>query len=136
MKSLKYILAGIFFGIVLTKSEVLSWYRIQEMFQFDSFYMYGIFMTAIPTAMLGIWLIKIMKLKSMENESITVIKKTWNKGIVFGSLIFGFGWALTGACPGPLFALIGAGYSVTLVTLLSAIIGTWVFGKLQKYLPQ
>lgn len=135
MSNLKYIVIGIFFGLALTKGEAISWYRIQEMFQFESFHMYGIFMTAIPTGALCLWIIKKLNLKTLEGQTIEMPVKHWHKGIIFGSLIFGFGWALTGACPGPLYAQIGAGYSVTLVTLLSAIFGTWTFARFQHLLP-
>ncbi len=135
MSKLKYTVLGIFFGIALTKGEAISWYRIQEMFRFESFHMYGEFMTAIPTGALSLWLIRRLKLKTLDGESIAMPTKHWHKGIVFGSLIFGFGWALTGACPGPLYAQTGAGYWVTVVTLLAAIIGTWTYARYQHLLP-
>lgn len=135
MSNLKYILVGIFFGIALTKGEAISWYRIQEMFQFESFHMYGIFMTAIPTGALSLWLIKQWKIKTTQGEPIEIPSKQWHKGIIFGSFIFGCGWALTGACPGPLYAQTGAGYTVTLITLLSAIGGTWTYAKFQHLFP-
>src|SRR5271154_2868087 len=135
MKNLKYLLAGIFFGWVLTKGEAISWYRIQEMFRFEGFQMYGIFMTAVPTGALSLFIIRKISLKTVEGEPVSMPKKKYHHGIIIGSLIFGFGWALTGACPGPLYAQIGAGYSVTMITLLAAIFGTWCFGYFQKYLP-
>lgn len=135
MRNLKYVVVGIFFGLALTKGEAISWYRIQEMFRFESFHMYGIFMTAIPTGALCLWIIRRLKLKTMEGESIAMPVKQWHKGVIIGSLIFGFGWSLTGACPGPLYAQTGAGYWVTIVTLISAIVGTWTFARFQHLLP-
>lgn len=135
MKNIKYALVGIVFGLALTKGEAISWYRIQEMFRFESFHMFGIFMTAIPTGALCLFIIRKLKLKTAEGEAIEMPKKDFHPGVVLGSLIFGFGWALTGACPGPLYAQIGSGFLVTIVTLLAAITGTWCYGKLQKYLP-
>lgn len=135
MSNIKYLLIGIFFGIALTKGEAISWYRIQEMFRFESFHMYGIFMTAIPTGVISLWLIRKWNVKTTNGDPIEMPTKHWHKGIIFGSLIFGCGWALTGACPGPLYAQTGAGYTVTLVTLLSAIGGTWTFAKFQHLFP-
>lgn len=135
MKDLKFILPGILFGIALTKGEAMSWYRIQEMFRFESFHMFGIFMTAIPTGALSLWLLNKSKAKTADGEQIQMPKKEFHAGIIPGSLIFGFGWALTGACPGPLYVQVGAGYLVAIVTLLAALLGTWTFGLVQKYLP-
>lgn len=135
MSKLNYVVIGIFFGLALTKGEAISWYRIQEMFRFESFHMYGIFMTAIPTGALCLWIIRRFKLKTLDGQSIEMPVKHWHKGIIFGSLIFGFGWSLTGACPGPLYAQTGAGYWVTIVTLLSAITGTWTYARFQHLLP-
>lgn len=131
----KYILAGICFGILLVKAEVISWYRIQEMFRFQQFHMYGVIGSAVITGMISIQLIKKFNIKTMERAPINIPSKQFHKGQIYGGLIFGFGWALCGACPGPLFALVGAGYSVTLVTLASAIFGTWLYGALRKRLP-
>ncbi len=136
MKNLKYLLAGIVFGVALTKAEAISWFRIQEMFRFEAFQMFGIFMTAIPVGALSIFIIKMMKIKSIDGQQVEIPPKVYSHGIVIGSLIFGFGWALTGACPGPLYAQIGSGSLVTIVTLLSAIAGTWTYGLLQKHLPE
>jgi uncharacterized protein len=135
MKNIKFVLAGIFFGIVLTKGEAISWYRMQEMFHFQSFHMFGIFMTAIPVGALSILLIKKFKLKTSDGEPISIPDKTFNKGIVFGSLIFGFGWALTGACPGPLYAQLGSGVLVTIVTIAAALFGTWTYALVREKLP-
>src|SRR6187551_1903951 len=135
MKNFKYLFVGFFFGLVLTKGEAISWYRIQEMFRFESFHMYGVFMTAVPVGAISILLIKKLGLKSSDGQSIDVPKKIYHHGIIIGGLIFGFGWAMTGACPGPLFAQIGSGATVVSVTLLSAIAGTWVYGYLRENLP-
>lgn len=135
MKGLKYILAGVVFGIALTKGEAMSWFRIMEMFRFESFHMFGIFMTAIPTGALSLFLIRKLKAKTISGEPIEMPKKEYHHGVILGSLIFGFGWALTGACPGPIYTQIGSGYTVAIATLLAAIAGTWTFGAIQKYLP-
>lgn len=134
-KNLKFLLLGLIFGIILTKSEAISWYRIQEMFRFQGFHMYGIFMTAIPVGILGVWLIKVLKIKTIHGEPITIPNKKFNRGYVIGGFIFGLGWALTGACPGPLFAQVGAGFSVVIITLISAIFGTWVYSAIRDKLP-
>jgi uncharacterized protein len=135
MKNLKYLIVGLFFGLVLTKGEAISWYRMQEMFRFESFHMYGIFMTAIPTGALCLFIIRKLKLKTFDKQLIEMPRKEYHPGIILGGFIFGFGWALTGACPGPLYAQIGSGYSVTLVTFGAAVLGTWAYGKVQNHLP-
>lgn len=133
--NIKYAFAGILFGILLVKSEVISWFRIQEMFRFQSFHMYGVIGSAIVVGIISIWLIKKFNLKSSEGEPIKIDQKKFNKGQIYGGLIFGFGWALTGACPGPLFAQIGTGATVIIVTLIFAILGTWVYGRFREKLP-
>ena len=135
MKNLLYLAIGIVFGLALTKGEAISWFRIQEMFHFQGFHMYGIFMTAVPVGALSILLITKLKLHSLDNEPIVSPTKGYHHGVIFGSLLFGFGWALTGACPGPLYAQVGAGYLVTIITFLSALLGTWVYAVLQPHLP-
>jgi len=135
MKNLKYLFVGIFFGLVLTKGEAVSWYRIQEMFRFEGFHMFGIFMTAVPIGALSLILIQKLNLRTREGEPIRMPEKPYHHGVIIGSLIFGFGWALTGACPGPLYAQIGSGFLVTAVTLSAAILGTWTYAYLQAYLP-
>jgi uncharacterized membrane protein YedE/YeeE len=132
---LRFLLLGTMFGIVLTKGEIISWFRIQEMFHFQSFHMYGVMGSALVVGIISVWLIKRLKLKSIDGEPITFPVKHFHKGQIFGGLLFGFGWALTGACPGPLFAQIGAGFSVVIVGLSSAIAGTWLYGVLQHKLP-
>jgi len=117
------------------KAEIVSWFRIQEMFRFDSFHMYGVIGTAIAVGMISLQLLKRMKIKSMDGEEIVVHDKKFDKGQIYGGFLFGLGWALTGACPGPLFAQIGAGFTVVIVTFLSAVLGTWVYGKYHDKLP-
>lgn len=132
---LKYLFMGAFFGIILIKSEVISWFRIQEMFRLQSFHMYGVIGSAIAVGMLSVFLIKKLNIKTIYGEKITIPDKKFNKGQIYGGLIFGLGWAMTGACPGPLFAQIGSGALVVIVTLLSAIAGTWVYGYFRDKLP-
>ena len=133
--NLKYLVAGIFFGILLVKSEVISWYRIQEMFRLQSFHMYGVIGSAVAVGMLSVWIIKKFNLKTIHGEVIEFHDKKFNKGNIYGGLMFGLGWALTGACPGPLFAQIGTGAIAITATLLSAIAGTWVYGYFRERLP-
>ncbi|MFY7651833.1 MAG: DUF6691 family protein [Chitinophagaceae bacterium] len=132
---IKYLLVGFVFGIAFVKTEIISWFRIQEMFRLQSFHMYGVIGTAVTVGMISIWLLKKMKVKTIHGEEINFPTKTWNKGQVWGGLCFGFGWAITGACPGPLFAQIGTGTLVILVPLLSAIAGTWFYGFIRHKLP-
>ncbi|MBL7723994.1 MAG: YeeE/YedE family protein [Chitinophagaceae bacterium] len=133
--NLKYAAAGILFGIILVKAEVISWFRIQEMFRLQSFHMFGVIGSAVTVGIISVWLIKKFKIKTIYNEPIEFVSKKFNKGNIYGGLIFGFGWAITGACPGPLFAQIGTGATVIVVTLLSAIVGTWVYGYFREKLP-
>ena len=130
----KFAIAGILFGIILIKSEVISWFRIQEMFRLQSFHMYGIIGSAIVVGIISILIIKKFKIRSIDGEEIRLDPKKFNKGQIYGGLLFGFGWSLTGACPGPLFAQIGTGATVIIVTLFSAILGTWVYGYLREKL--
>lgn len=131
----KYSLVGIFFGITFVKAEIISWYRIQEMFRLESFHMYGVIGTAVAVGALSVFLIKKLRIKTIYGEPITFHPKTFNKGQIFGGLLFGFGWAMTGACPGPLFAQVGTGATVILISILSAIAGTWVYGYFRDKLP-
>jgi uncharacterized membrane protein YedE/YeeE len=133
--NLKYLLVGIGFGIVFVKAEIVSWFRIQEMFFIDSFFMYGVIGTAVVVGMISIFLIKKFNIKTLGGEKITFEDKQFNKGNVYGGLLFGIGWAITGACPGPLFAQIGSGFVVVLLTFLSAVAGTWVYGYFREKLP-
>ncbi|MBL0050667.1 MAG: YeeE/YedE family protein [Bacteroidetes bacterium] len=133
--NLKYLLVGVGFGIIFIKAEIISWFRIQEMFRLQSFHMYGVIGSAVVVGMISVWLIKKFNIKTIYGETIEFHAKTFNKGQIYGGLLFGLGWAVTGACPGPLFAQIGSGTSVIIVTLLSAIAGTWVYGYFRDKLP-
>jgi len=133
--NLKYLVVGILFGIVFVKAEIISWFRIQEMFRLQSFFMYGVIGSAVLTAMISVFIIKKFNIKTIYGEKISIAPKKFNKGQIYGGLIFGFGWAMTGACPGPLFAQIGTGALAVAVTLLSAIFGTWIYGYLRDRLP-
>lgn len=133
--NIKYLITGIVFGIVFVKAEIISWYRIQEMFRLHSFHMYGVIGTAVLVGMVSVWAIKRFRIKTMQGETVIFHKKDFHWGNVIGGFIFGLGWAITGACPGPLFAQIGSGFLVIIVTLFSAIAGTWVYGLLQRKLP-
>ena len=131
----KYLLVGMLFGVVLLKAEIISWFRIQEMFRLQSFHMYGVIGSAVVVGIISVWLIKRFKIKTIYGEPVKFHPKQFSKGQIYGGLIFGFGWAITGACPGPLFAQMGSGATVVFVTLLSAIAGTWVYGLLRDKLP-
>ncbi len=133
--NIKYLIVGIAFGIVFLKAEIISWYRIQEMFRFQSFHMYGVIGSAVIVGIISIWIIRKLNITTIYGEKIMTQTKTFNKGQIYGAFIFGLGWAMTGACPGPLFAQIGSGVSVIIVTLLSAIFGTWVYGYFREKLP-
>ncbi len=133
--NLKYFITGIWFGILLVKSQVVSWFRIQEMFRLQSFHMYGVIGSAVVVGALSILLIKKFHIRTIYGEPIHFHKTSFSKGQLYGGLIFGLGWALTGACPGPLYALMGSGFSVILVTFLCAVAGTWVYGKIRSRLP-
>lgn len=131
----KYMITGILFGIILTKAEVISWFRIQEMFRLQSFHMFGVIGSAVVVGAVSVFIIKKMKVQTIYGEDIQLEDKPVNKGQVIGGLLFGFGWAMTGACPGPLFAIIGTGATVVVATMLSAIAGTWVYGLVREKLP-
>jgi len=136
MKYLKYIIVGFVFGIVLTKSEAVSWYRIYEMFQFQSFHMYGIITVAVVTGIVGLQIIKRVQLKNIKGEPIQVPDK--EEGSIrywVGGIFFGLGWALVGACPGPIFILIGAGFLPAILILVGALLGTFIYGVLKGKLP-
>lgn len=135
LELLKYLILGTLFGIVFVKAEIISWFRIQEMFRLQSFHMYGVIGSAVVTGIISIQLIKRLNIKTIHGETIVIPDKVFKKGQVIGGFIFGLGWAITGACPGPLFAQIGSGYTVVLVTLISALAGTWVYGKFADRLP-
>ncbi|MFO8147508.1 MAG: DUF6691 family protein [Bacteroidota bacterium] len=131
-----YLFIGIFFGIVMYKSEAASWFRIYEMFQFESFHMYGIMGSALFLGVLGVWLIKKNNVKSFYGEPITFTPKDKSfSRYMYGGIIFGLGWALAGSCPGPIYTLIGAGYVSILVVLAGALGGTFIYGLIRKKLP-
>lgn len=133
--NLKYLAVGVAFGILFVKAEIISWFRIQEMFRFQSFHMFGIIGSAVVVGLISVWAIRRFNIKTIYGEPITIHPKEFNKGNIYGGLMFGMGWAITGACPGPLFAQIGSGATVIILTLLSAIAGTWVYGKFRDRLP-
>ncbi|HEX9980349.1 MAG TPA: DUF6691 family protein [Flavobacterium sp.] len=136
MKAIKYLLVGFIFGIVLTKSEAVSWYRIYEMFHFQSFHMYGIIMVAVITGFIGIKLIKSRQLKDIKGEPIVIADKEPGSFRYWaGGLTFGLGWAMAGACPGPIFILLGAGFWSVVFVLAGALIGTFIYGILKDKLP-
>jgi uncharacterized membrane protein YedE/YeeE len=135
MSKLKYVILGFIFGVILIKSEVISWFRIQEMFRFQAFQMYGIIGSAVVVGMISIWLIKRFQVKTIYGADIRLEKKEFTWGTVIGGSLFGVGWAFTGACPGPLYALVGSGILIVLVVLVSALAGVYVYGLLKDKLP-
>lgn len=129
-------MAGVLFGIVMIKSEAASWYRIQEMFRFQSFHMYGIIGTAVAVGASAVYLIKKFRIKTINGEPIQLQPKQQRRyNYILGGFIFGLGWALTGACPGPMFVNIGYGYLTMLIVVLGALAGTFLYGAVGKYLP-
>jgi uncharacterized membrane protein YedE/YeeE len=136
MKFIKFLLLGIFFGIVMSKSEAISWYRIQEMFRFQSFHMYGIIGTAVMLGVIGVGLIKKLKIRDYQGNPILFLPK--DKSIIkylIGGIIFGLGWALSGACPGPIVVNIGYGFFSMIIVFFFAIVGTYLYGVIMKKLP-
>jgi len=136
MRYVTAVLLGVLFGVIITNGQVISWFRIQEMFRFDSFHMYGVIGSAIAVGALSMVLLRKFSVRTMGGETIVVERKKLGKGTALGGLIFGMGWALTGACPGPLYALAGSGYAAFLVALLSAVGGALVYGLVRERLPQ
>ena len=134
---MKYFGLGVAFGIIITRAEVISWFRIQEMFRFKGFHMFGVFMTAVPVAIITVQLVKRLHLRTVNGDSISIPPKQLGTGAryIIGGFVFGLGWALAGACPGPLFALLGNGVTVIAVTIVFAILGTWTYGSLRSKLP-
>ena len=136
MNVLKYLIVGFVFGIVLTKSEAVSWYRIYEMFHFQSFHMFGIIMIAIATGVVGIQIIKRKNIKDIDGLPIEILDK--ERGYVrywVGGIFFGLGWALVGSCPGPIFILLGAGFWPVVLVLFGALLGTFLYGLVKDKLP-
>jgi len=135
MKQIQFTAAGALFGIMLYKSEAISWFRIQEMFRFDSFRMYGILGSAVAVAALCLRLMKRAHAHSLTGEAVAITGKPLTKGTVIGGLMFGLGWALTGACPGPLYVHVGAGTTVMVVAIVMALVGAWTYALLRPRLP-
>jgi len=135
VKDIKYILFGIVFGIILTKAEVISWFRIHDMFLFKEAYMYLIIGSAIATAAISVLLIKYFKMKTLDKKEIVIDSKALDKGTVIGGVIFGIGWAMTGACAGPIFAQIGVGEWAAISTLIGAVLGTYSYSVIKSRLP-
>ncbi len=136
MKNLKFILAGILFGVVMVKSEAASWFRIQEMFRFQSFHMYGIIGTAVILGAVLFWLIKKLKLRDVSGNPIVINPKEmsyWR--YLLGGSVFGLGWALSGACPGPMFVNLGSGFFPMAVVIIGGLLGTYLYGVLKDRLP-
>mgnify|MGYP000008682857 CR=1 FL=1 len=134
-KNIKYLIVGVLFGIVFVKAEIISWYRIQEMFRLHSFHMYGVIGTAVIVGMISVAIIKRFNIKTLSGDKVVFTDKKFHWGNVIGATLFGLGWGITGACPGPLFAQIGSGFIAVGVTLISAIAGTWVYGLVREKLP-
>ncbi len=136
MKFIKFLLIGILFGIVMTKSEAISWYRIQEMFRFQAFHMYGIIGSALVVGLIVVQWIKRKEIRNSDGQKIKIVEKEMSVArYLYGGIVFGFGWALTGACPGPMYTLIGNGFTVFIAVILSALAGTYVYGLLKDKLP-
>ncbi len=136
MRFIKFLAVGVLFGITLTKAEVISWFRIYEMFRFQSFHMYGVIGSAVVLGILAVWFIKKSAFRSANGGVISIVdkEKGWIR-YLFGGILFGLGWALTGACPGPIYILIGSGFTVFIVVLLSAVLGTFLYGLVKNQLP-
>jgi uncharacterized protein len=132
---IKYGIIGMLFGITFVKAEIISWYRIYEMFHFQSFHMYGVIGSAVAVGLISMQLIKKYNIKTLDGEAVVVTPKTYHKGVIVGGLMFGIGWAITGACPGPIYAQIGAGFPVSILTLIGALAGTYIYGRFANKLP-
>ncbi|MCB0169025.1 MAG: YeeE/YedE family protein [Anaerolineae bacterium] len=135
MKQFFVLLIGTFFGIVLVKSEVVSWFRIQKMFLFEEAHMYLIIASAVAVGAVAVYIIKRFQLKTVFNEDVAIKAKPYQKGVVIGGVLFGIGWAITGACPGPIYAQIGSGEYIALITFGAALIGMYLYAFLQPKLP-
>lgn len=133
----KYLVIGMVFGFVLMKSEVVSWFRIQEMFRFDAFHMYGIIGLAVVVGIISIQIIKRKNVKDLNGNPITIEPKDSSqmKRYIIGGTVFGLGWALLGACPGPMFALLGSGLTIMIIPIIAAVAGTYTYGAIKNYLP-
>ena len=136
MKNISFFAVGIFFGIVMTKSEAISWFRIHEMFRFESFHMYGIIGTAVVLGALTVWAMKKFNIKTLNGTDVSYnpMQLSIKRHLLAGS-IFGLGWALVGCCPGPMYVLLGNGYAIVLLVMLGALLGTFVYGVIMDKLP-
>ncbi|EMY81168.1 YeeE/YedE family protein [Psychroflexus gondwanensis] len=136
MKTLVYLIIGTFFGIVMYKSEAASWFRIYEMFEFGSFHMYGIIGSALAIGVIGTQIIKHRNIKALGGQDMQLSPKAMSiPRYLFGGILFGLGWALAGACPGPMYVLAGAGYGSILIVIFGAILGTFIYGLIRNKLP-
>jgi hypothetical protein len=135
VQSLAVLLIGVLFGVVLTKAEVISWFRIQQMFRFEEAHVYLVMTSAIVVAALSLLLLKRFQLKSLQGEAIKIKEKPYQKGVIFGGLLFGMGWAITGACPGPIYAQLGSGEALALITFAGAFAGSYLYAYVRPYLP-
>ncbi len=129
------LLMGIWFGIVLVKGQIVSWQNINDMFYFRSAYMYLVIASAVFVGAISVMIIRRFEIKTIEGEAVTTEKKPFHKGVVFGGTLFGMGWAITGACPGPIYAQIGAGTWLAIVTFIGALTGMYLYAFLQQKLP-
>lgn len=137
LSNVRYLVGGLYFGFVLVKSEVVSWFRIQEMFRFQDFHMYGVIISAIVVGIISIQMIKRLNIPDIDGNPISIPPKDssqWKRYIIGGSM-FGLGWALLGACPGPIFALVGTGLTIMIIPIITATIGTWLYGAVRHKLP-
>ncbi len=137
LSNFRYLAGGLYFGFILVKSEVVSWFRIQEMFRFQDFHMYGVIISAILVGIISIQIIKRFNIPDIEGNPISIPPKDtsqWKRYILGGSM-FGLGWALLGACPGPIFALLGTGLTIMIIPIATATLGTWLYGALREKLP-
>ncbi len=134
---LAHLALGAAFGVIITKTQVISWFRIQEMFRFQSFHMYGVIGSAVVVGAISLLIIRRTRLRTLHGTIVRIPPKDLGRGfrVAVGGTLFGLGWGLTGACPGPIFALVGNGLTVMLVVLASALVGTWVYGHVRHLLP-
>jgi len=135
MRNVRVLILCIIFGIVLVKGQIVSWERINKMFRFEEAYMYLVIGSAVVVGAISLLIIKRLRARTIDGEEFEIVTKPMNKGIIFGGIAFGLGWAITGACPGPIYAQIGSGTFLAIVTLLSALTGAYIFAILQPRLP-
>lgn len=135
LRTALYFFLGTACGMILLKGEIASWFRIQEMMRFQSFHMFGFFLTAVATATPAVWLLRRGQRRALDGTPITVAPKVWGARYLLGGIVFGLGWGLGSVCPGPIYALLGSGVSVMIVPFTSALVGTWVYGMVRARLP-